>query len=85
MLSQPFKELSIDFIINLLLSIRDGRVYNSILVIIDRYTKMSIYIAYNKTCIAEDLIDLFYEEIIYKYGIPKDIVLDRGSIFTSTY
>jgi hypothetical protein len=46
---------------------------------------MSIYIIYNKTCIAEDLIDLFYEEIIYKYGIPKGIVLDRDSIFTSTY
>jgi hypothetical protein len=45
---------------------------------------MSIYIVYNKTCIAEDLIDLFYEEIIYKYSIPKGIVLDRGSIFTST-
>jgi hypothetical protein len=54
-------------------------------VIIDRYTKMSIYIVYNKTYIVEDLIDLFYEEIIYKYGIPKGIVLDRSSIFTSIY
>jgi hypothetical protein len=74
-----------DFIVNLPLSTYDGRVYNSILVIIDRYTKMSIYIVCNKTYTAEDLIDLFYEEIIYKYGIPKGIVLDRGSIFTSTY
>jgi hypothetical protein len=46
---------------------------------------MSIYIVYNKTCIVEDLIDLFYEEIICKYSIPKGIVLDRGSVFTSAY
>jgi hypothetical protein len=74
-----------DFIVDLPLSTYNERVYNSILVIVDRYTKMSIYIAYNKTCIVEDLTDLFYEEIIYKYGIPKGIVSDRGSIFTSAY
>jgi hypothetical protein len=74
-----------DFIVNLPLSTRNGRVYDAILIIVNRFTKISIYITYNKTCIAEDLIDLFYEEVIYKYGIPKGIVLDRGSIFTSTY
>jgi hypothetical protein len=74
-----------DFIVNLLLSTYDRRIYNSILVIVDRYTKISIYIAYNKTYITEDLINLFYKEIIYKYGIPKGIVLDRSSVFTSAY
>jgi transposase InsO family protein len=83
--SQPFEELSMDFIVDLPPSTRDGRVYDSILVIVDRYTKMSIYIACNKTCTAEDLADLFHEEIICKYGIPKGIVSDRGSVFTSAY
>jgi hypothetical protein len=84
-LSGPFQELSIDFIVNLLPSTCNGRVYDAILVIVDRFTKMSIYITYNKTCTAEDLVDLFYEEVICKYGIPKGIVLDRGSVFTSAY
>jgi hypothetical protein len=83
--SGPFEELSMDFIVDLPLSTHNERVYDSILVIVDRFTKMSIYIACNKTCIAENLADLFFEEIICKYSIPNRIVLDRGSIFTSAY
>jgi hypothetical protein len=74
-----------DFIVNLLLSTRNRRVYDAILIIVNRFTKISIYIAYNKIYIVEDLTDLFYEEVIYKYSIPKGIMLDRGSIFTSAY
>jgi hypothetical protein len=65
--------------VDLLPSTRNGRVYNSILVIIDRFTKIAIYIPYNKTCTIEELADIFYEEIIYKYRVPQGIVLDRGS------
>jgi hypothetical protein len=59
-----------DFIVDLLLSTCNGRIYNSILVIIDRFTKIAIYIPCNKTCTIEELTDIFYEEIIYKYGVP---------------
>jgi hypothetical protein len=59
-----------DFIIDLLLSTYNGHVYNSILVIIDRFTKIAIYILYNKTYTIEELTNIFYEEIIYKYRVP---------------
>jgi hypothetical protein len=59
-----------DFIMDLLLSTRNGRVYNSILIIVDRFTKMAIYIPYNKTCTIEELTNIFYEEIICKYRVP---------------
>jgi transposase InsO family protein len=81
----PFQELSMDFIVDLPPSTRNGRVYDSILVIVDRFTKMAIYIPCNKTCTAEELADIFYEEIICKYGVPQGIVSDRGSVFTSAY
>jgi penicillin V acylase-like amidase (Ntn superfamily) len=74
-----------DFIVDLPPSNRNGRVYNSILVIVDRFTKNAIYIPYNKTYTIEDLTNIFYKEIICKYSVPKGIVLDRGSVFTSTY
>jgi hypothetical protein len=74
-----------DFIVDLPPSNRNGRVYDSILVIVDRFTKNAIYILCNKTCTAEDLADIFYEEIICKYSVPQGIVSDRGSVFTSTY
>jgi hypothetical protein len=60
-------------------------VYDSILVVVDRYTKTARYIPCNKTCTAEELATLFYTEIVCRYGIPKGIVSDRGSVFTSAY
>ena len=44
-----FKELSIDFIIGLLLFKLYANVYNTILVIVDRYSKISLYIPAIKT------------------------------------
>ena len=81
----PFQELTMDFITDLPPSKRDGSVYDSILVVVDRYTKMARYIACNKTCIAEKLVALFYDEIIYRYSIPNGIISDRSSVFISIY
>jgi hypothetical protein len=81
----PFEELSMDFITDLPPSSRSGTVYDSILVVVDRYTKTARYIPCNKTCTAEELATLFYTEIVCRYGIPKGIVSDRGSVFTSAY
>jgi hypothetical protein len=77
--------LSIDFIIDLPLSTYNGAVYNAILVVVNRYTKIARYIPYNKTCIAEKLVSMFYNEIIYRYDILNSIVSNRGSVFTSAY
>jgi hypothetical protein len=46
LLSGPFKSISIDFIVGLLLSIetRGTVVYNALLVIVDKYTKAATYI-----------------------------------------
>jgi hypothetical protein len=59
-----------DFIVDLLLSNYNGRIYDSILVIVNRFTKNAIYIPYNKTYTIEDLTNIFYEEIICKYSVP---------------
>ena len=61
LLSKPFKLILIDFITDLLYSINKttGIVYNSILVIIDQYTKISKYILYKKTTSIKDLTNLF--------------------------
>ena len=81
----PFQELSMDFITDLPPSNRNGSVYDAVLVVVDRYTKMSRYIPCKKTCTAEKLVTLFYEEVICRYGVPNGIVSDRGSVFTSGY
>ena len=81
----PWQQIAIDFITGLPLSKRKGIIYNAILVVIDRYTKMARYIPTTKTVTAVELADLFFEEIICRFGVPKGCVTDRGSVFTSAY
>ena len=81
----PWKELTMDFITDLPPSKRKGIVYDSILVILDRYTKMVKYIPVQKTINAVELAELFMEQIVTQFGLPDGIVSDRGSVFTSEF
>ena len=81
----PWKQLAFDFITNLPPSKRRGCVYNTILVVVDRYTKMTRYILYTKKIKAIELVNLFWDEIALRYSKLESIVSDRGSLFTSLY
>ena len=74
-----------DFITNLPPSMRGGYVFNAILVVVDRFTKMAFYIPTTKTCTAEDLVDLLLDSVIRRFGVLRGIVSDRGSVFTSDF
>ncbi len=82
---RPWEEITMDFITGLPPSLRRGNVYDTILVVVDRYTKMACYIATTKDIDAPGLADLIFERIISQYGIPNGIVSDRGSVFTSAF
>jgi len=60
-------------------------VYDVILMVVDRYIKMTQYISISKTLTAMQLADIFFEKIVCRYRALKEIVSDRGSIFTSSY
>jgi transposase InsO family protein len=78
---RPWSSISMDFIEELPLS--NG--FNSILVIVDRFTKYAYYIPTRTDITAEDLAKLCIKHVFSKHGLPKDIVSDRGSKFTSDY
>ena len=59
--------------------------YDSILVVVDRLTKMAHYIPVTKTVTAEDLAEILIREVIRLHGLPSSITTDRGSVFTSKY
>jgi hypothetical protein len=54
-------------------------------VIVDRLTKSAHFLVVNQKDSAEKLVEIYVREIISKHGVPKKIVSDRGSIFTSTF
>ncbi len=60
-------------------------VYDVILMVVDHYIKMAQYISISKTLTAMQLADIFFKKIVYCYEALKEIVSDRGSIFTSSY
>ena len=58
---------------------------NTIMVVRDRATKYSIFIAAAKSLKAEEMAEIFFDEVSTKYGIPRQIISDRGSKYTSDF
>ncbi len=62
-----------------------GVKYDSILVIVDRLTKMVHYKPVLTTLDVEQLAWVLIEAVIKYHGLPDSIVTDRGSLFTSKF
>ena len=85
-LTHRFKDLSIDFVIGLLiLTDWKGDSYNSILVIIDWLMKMVYYKPVKVTIDAPDLAEIIINMLLRHHGFLNSIVTDRESLFTSKF
>jgi hypothetical protein len=87
-LSMPgraWEEITLDFITDLPPGKLNNQVVDSILVIVDRYTKMNIFVPTTKRCDSVELAKLLMDAVVRRYGVPKGILSDRGSLFTSQY
>ena len=59
---------------------------DSVQVIVDHFTKMAHFIAYTEERFdAPKLAEVFLNNIVQLHGLPKDIVSDHGSVFTSKF
>jgi len=76
---RPWKSISMDFITDLPKSEGD----DAILIVIDRLRNMAHFLPCTKEMDARQFSELFMREIFRLHGLPKDIITDRGSIFTS--
>ncbi len=75
-----------DFVTGLPISAdRKGDSYDSILVIIDRLTKMVHYIPVKVTIDAPGLAKVIIDVVVRHHGVSDSIVTDRGSLFTSKF
>ena len=80
--AQPFQTIAMDFIVKVPLS--DG--YNSILTITDHdCTKAIILLPCKETIDVSGVATLFKERVFPFVGIPKKVITDRDTRFTSSF
>ena len=79
--SGPWKSVSCDFITDL----PPSNGFDSILVFVDRFTKMSHFTPCLKSTDAPEFASMFLKHVLRLHGIPDSVVSDRGSIFTSHF
>jgi hypothetical protein len=59
--------------------------YDTVLVMVDRFTKMAHFAPCAKTISAEATTDLFLKNVVRLHGVPDDVTSDRGPQFVSRF
>ncbi|CAI7917591.1 unnamed protein product, partial [Closterium sp. NIES-54] len=79
---QPWQVVSLDFITGLPST---SRGHDSILVVIDKFSKMGHFIPTNATATAKATARLLFDHIITIHGIPATLISNRDPKFTSKF
>jgi len=77
--SDVWQNITMDFIVNLPVS----KSFNSLLVVVDRFSKATIITPCNKTVTADDTAQLILDNVWQRTGLPEQIISDRGPQFAS--
>jgi len=78
---RPWVSVSMDFIIGF--PKVDGM--NTIMVVVDRFTKYAVFVAAPTMCTAEVVVELFYRNVVKYFGVPSDIISDRDVRFMGRF
>lgn len=81
----PWETIGIDFVGPLPISTNLTGSYDMILVVICHLTSMVHLIPTKTTYRAKDVAEVMFDRVYKHHGMPKNIVSDRDSLFTSTF
>jgi hypothetical protein len=80
--NRPWESISMDYML-VLPSNKHGKDY--VFMVINRFSKMAIMVAYKKNITTEATAKLFFEQVWVNFGIPKSIISDRYNRFLSAF
>ena len=81
-----WKDLSMDFVTGLpILTDWKGKSYDSILVIVDKLTKMVYYELVKITIDAPGLVKVIINIVVWHHGLFNSIITEQGSLFMSKF
>jgi len=86
-LNAPWKSVTMDFITKLPTS-KDpawGVKFDSILTIVNRLTKYTMFIPFKETATASVLVYTILQELVNNHGLSKEFITDRDKLFTSKF
>ena len=84
-LKDLWKKIIINFITNLLLSKHKYCVYDAILIVVNRYIKITVYIFTIKKINTIELKKLLMRKVFLKFEAFEDIIINREFVFTSAF
>ncbi len=77
----PWESVSMDFMV----SLPPSRGFGAIMVVVDRFSKMAHFMPTKESATAQETGRLFFTHVFKHHGLPKDIVSNRDSKFTSKF
>jgi hypothetical protein len=76
-----WKNIFMNFITGLPPSLREGRVFDAIFAIVNRYSKIAYFILITIDIDAPAFAEFIYDKIMKYHNMPKSIISDKRSIF----